>query len=108
MGRHTFRDAVGVRGGLLRGWDVEFSIDLVDPDIRRRPTAADVVADRRFPVFLDVVTRITGNDLGQLLVAAEPLDPQLVVDQGSCPERCLLYTSPSPRDRTRSRMPSSA
>ena len=24
------------------------------------------------------------------------------------PERCLLYTSPSPRDRTRSRMPSSA
>ena len=24
------------------------------------------------------------------------------------PEYCLLYTSPSPRDRTRSRMPSSA
>ena len=24
------------------------------------------------------------------------------------PESCLLYTSPSPRDRTRSRMPSSA
>ena len=24
------------------------------------------------------------------------------------PEFCLLYTSPSPRDRTRSRMPSSA
>ena len=24
------------------------------------------------------------------------------------PEDCLLYTSPSPRDRTRSRMPSSA
>ena len=24
------------------------------------------------------------------------------------PETCLLYTSPSPRDRTRSRMPSSA
>ena len=25
-----------------------------------------------------------------------------------CPSICLLYTSPSPRDRTRSRMPSSA
>ena len=25
-----------------------------------------------------------------------------------CQETCLLYTSPSPRDRTRSRMPSSA
>ena len=29
----------------------------------------------------------------------------LVVDKG---DACLLYTSPSPRDRTRSRMPSSA
>ena len=29
----------------------------------------------------------------------------LVFDEG---EVCLLYTSPSPRDRTRSRMPSSA
>ena len=29
---------------------------------------------------------------------------QVVVDGGAC----LLYTSPSPRDRTRSRMPSSA
>ena len=28
--------------------------------------------------------------------------------QGTNPEGCLLYTSPSPRDRTRSRMPSSA
>ena len=27
---------------------------------------------------------------------------------GKCLEICLLYTSPSPRDRTRSRMPSSA
>ena len=25
-----------------------------------------------------------------------------------CPNRCLLYTSPSPRDRQKSRMPSSA
>ena len=30
-------------------------------------------------------------------------DASLLVDCG-----CLLYTSPSPRDRTRSRMPSSA
>ena len=28
--------------------------------------------------------------------------------QASCVGICLLYTSPSPRDRTRSRMPSSA
>ena len=29
-------------------------------------------------------------------------------DKASLTYRCLLYTSPSPRDRTRSRMPSSA
>ena len=34
----------------------------------------------------------------------------MVPDAGNIglPEACLLYTSPSPRDRTRSRMPSSA
>ena len=32
------------------------------------------------------------------------LTPNMLSD----PESCLLYTSPSPRDRTRSRMPSSA
>ena len=30
------------------------------------------------------------------------------VPTGYTPKPCLLYTSPSPRDRTRSRMPSSA
>src|SRR5665811_2606379 len=30
------------------------------------------------------------------------------VDKIACRKACLLYTSPSPRDRTRSRMPSSA
>ena len=33
-------------------------------------------------------------------------DPKIIVRGGAGP--CLLYTSPSPRDRTRSRMPSSA
>ena len=32
----------------------------------------------------------------------------IVNDSGDFSGSCLLYTSPSPRDRTRSRMPSSA
>ena len=32
----------------------------------------------------------------------------MTVPPRAAPDRCLLYTSPSPRDRTRSRMPSSA
>ena len=35
-----------------------------------------------------------------------PLNEQRLLD--AWPKICLLYTSPSPRDRTRSRMPSSA
>ena len=66
-------------------------------------------------------------------LASEPIDPELIEDyarRGASPPAienrrkaalrftrlhngietwaCLLYTSPSPRDRTRSRMPSSA
>src|SRR5664280_2394182 len=40
----------------------------------------------------------------QLLVEGLRLDVQPAEEPGNC----LLYTSPSPRDRTRSRMPSSA
>ena len=62
------------------------------------------------------------DDLGQDADAAQRVDarPQTPADMGvrRCPtakppwqpgmSACLLYTSPSPRDRTRSRMPSSA
>ena len=36
------------------------------------------------------------------------LDSTIEKVEGMRPYSCLLYTSPSPRDRTRSRMPSSA
>ena len=32
----------------------------------------------------------------------------IIINPGAFTHTCLLYTSPSPRDRTRSRMPSSA
>ena len=44
----------------------------------------------------------TSEDETQLYI-----DPDVCIDCAAC-EPCLLYTSPSPRDRTRSRMPSSA
>ena len=34
--------------------------------------------------------------------------PKTFTPEPNTPNTCLLYTSPSPRDRTRSRMPSSA
>ena len=58
-----------------------------------------------FAVFLNVLLTQAGAPL--------PAVPTLLVAgaltfQGPLYFICLLYTSPSPRDRTRSRMPSSA
>ena len=46
-----------------------------------------------------------------LHMVTQPIYDVLLFDlpwRGEFPLHCLLYTSPSPRDRTRSRMPSSA
>ena len=51
-----------------------------------------------------------GDDVGQggVLQLDEAARGDPVGDIGEPLRPCLLYTSPSPRDRTRSRMPSSA
>src|SRR5665811_835015 len=41
-------------------------------------------------------------------VSAKSSNVHLALPWGASLQACLLYTSPSPRDRTRSRMPSSA
>ena len=52
-------------------------------------------------VLIDPSAKVTaGADYSLTLQDATPALPQ--------PEICLLYTSPSPRDRQKSRMPSSA
>ena len=62
----------------------------------------------------DVVTVIGGNDLAHEAMAnnvtAGEITEGNIVDtvEDALYYSCLLYTSPSPRDRTRSRMPSSA
>ena len=50
--------------------------------------------------------------LGGLYIASNRKEQEAYTNMGApnnaLPNVCLLYTSPSPRDRTRSRMPSSA
>ena len=41
-------------------------------------------------------------------VISVPYGEKEILKEGTDVQICLLYTSPSPRDRTRSRMPSSA
>ena len=42
------------------------------------------------------------------IIKMDPVARKLTISQYEIYISCLLYTSPSPRDRTRSRMPSSA
>jgi len=64
------------------------------------------------PLVIDVELRLEKLGKFQLVMAqeraaAQGIKAQAVVRTGQL-RACLLYTSPSPRDRTRSRMPSSA
>ena len=50
----------------------------------------------------------TQTDAEVIVISTEKLNQIEELDEHSRTITCLLYTSPSPRDRTRSRMPSSA
>ena len=57
--------------------------------------------------ILDDVSQLMTNAMGVAQGAREEAETAVksIIDRWLA---CLLYTSPSPRDRTRSRMPSSA
>ena len=57
----------------------------------------------------DVINAMTLDEKIQLVVGSTgKYESQMEATIGNQGQFCLLYTSPSPRDRTRSRMPSSA
>ena len=73
-----------------------------------------LAAECRVDVWLPpAVSRPGGGDVAALVVVSGALNADahpacFAPAEGNHGESCLLYTSPSPRDRTRSRMPSSA
>ena len=63
------------------------------------PASVDLTLGSTFRVFRKV---------HEVIEVRDHTDYRECTDKLEIPEGCLLYTSPSPRDRTRSRMPSSA
>ena len=84
--------------------------DFIEPAIKDYATQATAT----YSAPIDT-TKFTGR---QFVAGEDPLQTQAInlATSGvgayqpflTPPQTCLLYTSPSPRDRTRSRMPSSA
>ena len=97
-----------VGGGLIgQGWamvfaQAGFTVAIYDPSEDVRKTVCNTIKQRIAEmVSAELVTAILGEKMLEQLTVAHSLEE--AVDGV-----CLLYTSPSPRDRTRSRMPSSA
>ena len=81
---------------ILASWASDACAVEAAPDLRRPPSAPLV----RFDDVMDALKRLDGD------VADKPQYSKFI--NRARRWNCLLYTSPSPRDRTRSRMPSSA
>ena len=79
------------------GWSLTIGRTIADieewPERIAKVTLEDM--KKAAQTYLDIRSSVTGT-----LIPVAP--------EGGKPVACLLYTSPSPRDRTRSRMPSSA
>ena len=57
---------------------------------------------------LNEIEKVSKNVIASVDVAGYIIDKSDVTQEGTQYRACLLYTSPSPRDRQKSRMPSSA
>ena len=80
--------------------DISCDIKEFDPNGKLPPELATINPYNKLPVLVDrEVTIYEPRIISEYLDERFPHPPLLP---------CLLYTSPSPRDRTRSRMPSSA
>ena len=90
-------------------------LDSDDEDVYLRQLAVQI--QRQLPVYTGLVEAArTNNRAGNAVGAAYMSNASAMMRDDILPaaaslfrlSACLLYTSPSPRDRTRSRMPSSA
>ena len=80
--------------------------DVADLAIEKQALAASVTAGEELTYAITVTNLGPGGATGVNVLDLVPQGSRVVAITAYNP--CLLYTSPSPRDRTRSRMPSSA
>ena len=98
-GRHAFKDKLTSLG----------YPDLTDDVVDNAFAKFKILADKKKHVYdEDIIALIDDSLITDNKVSAINLKSLKVFAGTGEPQSCLLYTSPSPRDRTRSRMPSSA
>ena len=72
--------------------------------------ATELGVTKFLPIIFDrtVVRKINKERLEKIVIEASEQSNRINIPQIESPQTCLLYTSPSPRDLSTSRMPSSA
>ena len=100
---------------LIWGPGEEDTIKEIINNMKSKPIVAPRTTVREAAALMKRCGSVVSNDGGMLQIAVSQGVPVTAIygptDEkvyGPYPKSCLLYTSPSPRDRTRSRMPSSA
>ena len=103
---------IGNRLGIIRGWESNWYAT-------KKDYAGKLIEDYKIRTYLNARINKGGiskivieRTLGKLIITIHTSKPGIIIGKGGGEvdriKDCLLYTSPSPRDRTRSRMPSSA
>ena len=93
----------------------QFDVRVLSPEqIVQQATAGDLVVfyTEHFDSFREASLQLSKKNVATLYMIDGILEWRNAwensPDEVACPYTCLLYTSPSPRDATLSRMPSSA
>ena len=117
---HPHEDSSSLELSLQAMRNVGLTQDQIQPiklgDYRKSITVPAVVVERPGRTRVQVATPMTGVITQVLAVQGEAIEPGTLLfkirltheDLVQAQTACLLYTSPSPRDKRQSRMPSSA
>ena len=101
----------GLRLGIIKGWESSW--------YGGKNFSEKIVEDHKIRNYIELriprggISKVVIERTMKLLeITIHTARPGIIIGKGGAEvdklKNCLLYTSPSPRDRTRSRMPSSA
>ena len=95
------------KGGLMVNWQ---GVTGFLPASQLSPANYPKVSGGDKNMILDELKKLVGQKLDLKIITVEPKEDKLIFSEKTDKPAvsCLLYTSPSPRDKRQSRMPSSA
>ena len=110
LAAHTVRPVIGIpiESGGMGGIDSLLSTVMMPPGVPVATVAVGKSGAKNSAILAIQILATSNDELQQKLVSFKEDMKNEVLEKNAKLNSCLLYTSPSPRDRSLSRMPSSA